>query len=1191
MSKGFILSAGLEFSLADSLRLLSVEGDSEGLIGFSPSQLLASAGLFRSRVHAGDLDLAASLFDEHSGPAEGSLCLRLRHADDRIRCVQVDFSRSHDRLSLNLQDAKSLRQNADEHDDSFRAILDNATESVLFKDRNHIYTAASAAFRRSISWLLGGREIVGLTDYDFLPEADADLFYAPEKQVLSGTGNTGVHEIVRLGPTRWVEVRNYPIKSPAGELVGLYAVAVNLTDRIKAEEQVYHANQALPESQKLPPIGTYILDIQRGAFTTSASLDAMLGLPDDYSRDVAGWTALVHPADRDAVLTYFHDVIANPGRIFSREYRVVRPADGGMRWVQGIGRVDRDANGRPLLMRGSVQDISERKDIESALRDTKKRLELFIEHAPAALAMYDREMRYLAVSQRWRQLYGVYGDVLGLCHYDVVPDIPERWKDQHRRALNGESFNFAEDRFERADGSVIWIRGEVMPWRFDDDSIGGVLIFVEDITERKRAQERVELAASVIADASEAIFVTDLEGNIVEVNEAFSRITGYSRTEIIGQHSHVLKSDRHGDEQYAELEQSVVATGRWRGEQWLRRKDGTIFEASATITTVFNNSGNPAHFVGLFFDITPMREQERKLQQVTHFDDLTGLPNRSLVLEKLRHATAAVAHTGQIVGVFLFDIDDFKHINERHGRETADSFLVTVAERMQRVLRDGDTLARVGGDEFMVVLPNVQSTAAAAHVAERLMACIAEPIQLGDNQLQLCASAGATFYPQAEEVDADQMTRQTMQAMYEAKLAGKNRYQVFDAARDYDLRGRYGEIGRIRQGLKAGEFVLHYQPKVDMASGSLIGVEALIRWQHPERGLLLPGSFLSAIENDDLAIEVGEWVIDTALRQIAAWADEGRRIPVSVNMSARHLQQPDFVNRLRALLDEHPEVDPGSLELEILETSAVQDVAYVSGIIQACLGMGIQVAIDDFGTGYASLSYLKRLPATVLKIDQGFVRHMLEDPDDLAILQGIMGLANAFRRTPVAEGVETVEQGLLLLKLGCSAAQGYGIARPMPASDLVSWYSQWWPDPRWRRTSVLNAQEWPGLIAQVELRAWIHSLERFLKGLQPAPPEMDERRCRFSLWLEGESSGPRSNSPSLRRLQALHQRSHLVGRKAVELCAAGQLEESLTLLRSAGALVEEMEAGVAALISSAELKVTPFDTTGGTHLPMSGSMQ
>lgn len=1044
MLKGPIPRATLEFSITDS-RLLAVEGDTEGLIGFSASQLMASSELFRSRVHTADEDLAAGLFDRHSCSEKGRVCLRLRHADGGIRCTQAEFQREDGRLELHLQDAKRLREHAATHDDNFRAILDNALEAVLFKDRNHIYTAASAAFRRAISGRLDGRDVVGLSDYDFMPEADADLFYAPEKQLLSG-GNNGVHEIIRLGPARWVEVRNYPVKSVDGEVVGFYAVAVNITERIKAEEQVYEANQALPESQKLPPIGSYILDIQRGAFTTSTSLDAMFGMPEDYSRDIDGWMALVYPPDREKLLAYFQEVVATPGRIFNREYRIVRPIDGGICWVQGIGRVDRDIENRPLLMRGSVQDISDRKATEAALRDTKKRLELFIEHAPAALAMYDREMQYLAVSQRWRQLYGVSSEILGRSHYEVVTDIPERWREQHRLALDGESYSFEDERFERANGSTLWLRGEVMPWRYDDESIGGVLIFLEDISERKVSQARLELAASVIADASEAIFVTDLEGTIVEINDAFSRVTGYSRSEVIGQHSHVLKSDRHGDEQYAELESGVVATGRWRGEQWFRRKDGSIFEANATITTVFDHSGNPAHYVGLFFDITPLREQERKLEQAAHYDELTGLPNRSLALEKLRHATASVAHTGQIVGVFLFDIDDFKHINERHGRETADALLVTVAERMQRVLRDGDTLARVGGDEFMVVLPNVQSTAAAAHIAERLMTSIAEPIHRGENLLQLGASAGATFYPQTEEVDADQMTRQTVQAMYEAKLAGKNRYQVFDAARDYDLRGRYGEIGRVRQGLRAGEFVLHYQPKVDMASGSLIGVEALIRWQHPERGLLLPGSFLSAIENDDLAIEVGEWVIDTALRQVGAWAAEGRRIPVSVNMSARHLQQPDFVSRLRTLLEAHPKVDPGCLELEILETSAVQDVAYVSGIIQACLSMGIQVAIDDFGTGYASLSYLKRLPATVLKIDQGFVRHMLEDPDDLAILQGIMGLANAFRRTPVAEGVETMEQGLLLLKLGCCVAQGYGIARPMPASELVSWYSQWWPD-------------------------------------------------------------------------------------------------------------------------------------------------
>lgn len=1174
MLPGHIHAVTFVFAADASLRLLSVSGAPEDILGFDTHAFLTSPELFRERIHPGDSDVIDRIFA--SGKAvNGTECLRMRHADGRIRCLQADFDGDEAaggrQVSVLLREARALWNANGRPDDSdhLRAAIENTPTALFYKDRNHVFTAASPAFRGSVTDRLGALELIGRTDYDFLPEEDADSFYALEKQVLSRDDSVQeVREIVRSGGTAWIEVQEYPVKSPSGEITGLFAVVAYLTERIEAEEQVYEANQALPEAARLPPIGSFILDIRRGAFATSRSLDTMMGLPEGYPHDLAGWANLVHPADREAVLQYMEDVIATPGRIFNREYRLIRPSDGEMRWIQGIGRIRRDRLDRPMLMRGSVQDITERKDTEAALRETKKRLELFIEHAPAALAMYDRDMHFLAVSRRWREVYGVGGDIIGRSHYEVITDLPERWKDFHRRGLAGESLRCEEDRFDRADGSVLWVRWEIMPWRQDDDTVGGILLFVEDITERKRAQQRLELAASVFADASEAIFVTDVAGKIIEVNDAFTRMTGYSREEVLGQHSHILKSDRHDEDFYGELAKQVLGMGRWRGEQWFRRKDGSEFQVSATITTVFDGNAKPAHFVGLFFDVTPLKEQERKLEQAANYDELTGLPNRNLAIGRLRSAIAAVGQTSQMVGLIFFDLDNFKCVNEALGREAADALLVTTASRMKQALRDGDTLSRIGGDEFIVVLPDLAETAAAMQVVERLLGAVCGPVAHGTETLQVSATAGVTFYPQAEEVDADQMIRQAVQAMYEAKLAGKDRYHVFDSARDYNLRGKLEEIGRIRQALKAGEFVLHYQPKVNMATGALMGAEALIRWQHPQRGLLLPGVFLPVIEDQDLAIEIGEWVIDGALRQIGEWNRQGHPMSVSVNVSARHLQQSDFVERLRALLQANPDADPTALELEILETSTVQDVAYVSDIISACLAMGIQVAIDDFGTGYSSLTYLKRLPASVLKLDQTFVRDMLQDPDDLSILQGIIGLANAFRRTVVAEGVETVEQGVMLLRMGCTYAQGYGIARPMPAAEVVTWYNNWWPDTRWREAEAVNPQNWPVLVAQVEVLNWMRSLEGYMGGLQADPPEVGESRSRFGAWLDAERAGLRGAQPVFRRLEKLHRQMQVAARLALSAKQNGDRQDPAGPLRTAMAIGREIEKELERLLLS-----------------------
>jgi predicted signal transduction protein with EAL and GGDEF domain len=368
---------------------------------------------------------------------------------------------------------------------------------------------------------------------------------------------------------------------------------------------------------------------------------------------------------------------------------------------------------------------------------------------------------------------------------------------------------------------------------------------------------------------------------------------------------------------------------------------------------------------------------------------------------------------------------------------------------MKEALREGDTLARIGGDEFVAVLIDLEDPSASVPLLNRLLMAAALPVPVRDLTLQVSASLGVTFYPQAQDVEADQLLRQADQAMYQAKLAGKKRYWVFDAAQDDSLRSHHESLERIRLALENNEFVLHYQPKVNMHTGQVVGAEALIRWQHTEKGLLPPAAFLPVIEDHPLAVDVGEWVIDTALSQMELWHAAGLDLPVSVNIGARQLQQANFVDRLQAILANHPLVSPTSLELEVLETSALADMAQVSQVIEACAQIGVKFALDDFGTGYSSLTYLKRLRVALLKIDQSFVRDMLDDPDDMAILQGVIGLAAAFKREVIAEGVETVAHGTALLHLGCELAQGYGIARPMPPEQMPAWAATWQPNVAW----------------------------------------------------------------------------------------------------------------------------------------------
>ena len=570
--------------------------------------------------------------------------------------------------------------------------------------------------------------------------------------------------------------------------------------------------------------------------------------------------------------------------------------------------------------------------------------------------------------------------------------------------------------------------------------------------EKKQAEEKLELAASVFTHAGEGIMITDAQGTIVDVNKKFMAITQYSRAEAIGQNSRILQSERQSPEFYVNLWQALLKKGSWSGEIWNRRKDGEIYPEMLNISAVKDTAGQISNYVALFTDITVMKAHQGQLERIAHYDLLTGLPNRVLLADRLSQAMLQCNRHNKSLAVVFLDLDGFKHVNDTYGHDVGDELLVALSVRMKEALREGDSLARIGGDEFVAVLADLNDVADCEPVLERLLLSASDPVTVGNLVLNVSASIGVTLYPQ-DSVDADQLMRHADQAMYVAKESGKNRYHLFDTAHDDAVKIQQESLEAIRSALDNEQFILHYQPKIDMKAGTVIGVEALIRWQHPEKGLLNPIEFLPVIEHNPMSVEMGEWVIDTVLRQIKQWQKMGLNWPIStsVNIAAVQLQQPDFTQRLATLLSAHPDIDPSFLELEVLETSALDDIHHVSSIMNDCIALGVSFALDDFGTGYSSLTYLRRLPACLIKIDQSFVRDMLIDNDDFAIVEGVIALAKSFKREVIAEGVETIEHGTALLQLGCNLAQGYGIARPMPASDIPAWINNWQPDASWQR--------------------------------------------------------------------------------------------------------------------------------------------
>ncbi len=660
----------------------------------------------------------------------------------------------------------------------------------------------------------------------------------------------------------------------------------------------------------------------------------------------------------------------------------------------------------------------------------------------------DREGRLTFINPTGRQLLG-YGpqEALGECahalfhrhaanEYTPPSDCPI----QHR--VNAGQAYEGEEVFKRNDGHLIPVELASRPLYQEGLLVGSVTLF-RDISERKRAEERLQLAASVFTSAHEGIMITDPEGHLLMVNEAFTRITGYSQDEVAGHNPNLLSSGRHDRAFYRLLWEQLRTEGYWRGELWNRRKNGELYLQLSTISAVRDEAGNLLHFVGLFADITEMKEHQEKLDFLAHYDALTELPNRVLLLDRLNQAMKLADREQRWVGVLYVDLDEFKGINETYGREVGDQMLLALAKRLAEIRRAGDTVSRLSGDEFAVVFVSLKTESECLQLAQRVLQALSRPVRIGNLLLETTASVGITYYPQGEEVDADQLLRQADQAMYQAKLVGKSRYHVFDAAGDRQLRDQHESLGRLERALARGEFVLYYQPKVNLRTGEVVGAEALLRWQHPERGVLAPGAFLDDLLGQPLEVELSRWVMSQALAQMETWRRKGVELAVSVNVPAQHLQQLDFIHQVQGLLQRYPELPRNSLELEILESSALDNLAHVTDVIKRCAALGVDFSLDDFGTGYSSLSYLKRIPVRILKIDRTFVRDMLEDPSDLALLEAIVQLAHVFQRQLIAEGMETPAQGERLLMLGCDVVQGYGIARPMPAEALPTWLEQW----------------------------------------------------------------------------------------------------------------------------------------------------
>jgi diguanylate cyclase (GGDEF)-like protein/PAS domain S-box-containing protein len=821
--------------------------------------------------------------------------------------------------------------------------------------------------------------------------------------------------------------------------------------------------------------GVWDWDMTSDRVYFSPSWKTMLGHePDEIGDQLDEWLSRVHPEDREPHRAAIARHASGETPAYGCEYRL-RTKSGGWRWVLDRGRItERDSKGRGLRMVGTHADITDRKLAERSLT-----------YLVALETVLLESSRTLLTSKR-----------------EAVEAVVERVLGAVARGMD----------VERASVFVLDPEDEVLrasqTWQLPSTGNSSIERIPLPVRRLPRWMETLNHGEDIrIADihalpgswAEDHSLLTEIGARAVAAVplRMGERMDGFVSVEMLGEPRDWRESELR----------ALRFLGDLIGAAFERRK----FELELV-------------------------ESRQRLEEIALYDALTGLPNRRLLAERMSEAMATAVETGTQLAVCYLDLDGFKPINDLHGHSVGDHILMSAAGRLREQVREGDTVARLGGDEFVLLAGGFESLSECSSAMERVIKLLAQPYTIHGEELRVTASGGVTLYPR-DPHDADTLLRHADYAMYQAKQRGRNRCRFFDALRDRRAHVRRSQLERIGEAIDDGELRLYFQPKVDMHQGQVIGAEGLVRWQHPEKGILPPAAFIPMLEGSDLQQRLDWWVLEAGMQQLESWHAQGLEMEVSLNVSARSVQSEGFVERLGERLHGHRGLPRGALSLEILESDAMGDLDAVAGVMERCLDLGVTFALDDFGTGYSTLTYFRRLPAEVLKIDQTFVRDMLRSSDDRNIVEGVVGLAHAFRRKVIAEGVESAAHGLMLLRLGCFHAQGYGIAEPMPAERLPAWVERYVGPPLWGLSPEFD---WSGPILDILTLESVHRdwVARVLRapseGSSLRPPDLDTRRCGFGRWHSGDGRRLFGHLTTFRDLEPLHNEVHAKGRALME---------------------------------------------------------
>ncbi|HSO95146.1 MAG TPA: EAL domain-containing protein [Acidimicrobiia bacterium] len=849
------------------------------------------------------------------------------------------------------------------------------------------------------------------------------------------------------------EVTLEPILDGAGQCTHVLGVARDLSE-LAAEASVRESERRFGALVEHSSDMVTVVDATGRILYGSPSVTTVLGWPSgsftegDPSMPVVSAFDLIHPDDRAEIVGIFQGRVDETKPENRREFRM-RRADGSWCWVEAIAtnRIH-DPAVKGIVV--NARDISERRAAHDALQASQERFRSLVQHASEFVVVYDATGDITYLSPAAARFAGVPADdLVGTDQSDLVhPDDRDQFVEGLAGLLGsqGKTTRFTA-RLLRFDDEYRWL--EVIATNLlDDPNVGGIVVNARDITDRFEAEralrESEERFRSAFEHAPIGMALADAQGRVLRSNRAFARMLGRQPADLANlQIRDITHPDDWGDN--ADHIQRLFAGefNEYTLEKRYLHADGHVVWVSLSVSAVRDTDGTPLYMIGQIEDITERKAiGERLAHQAVH-DPLTGLPNRTFFIDRLRKTMGRVYRRRNRVAVLFLDVDHFKVINDSLGHEAGDQLLITLGHRLRRMLRPSDTVARFGGDEFTILCPDVDDPSAVRVLAERVLDEVARPVVLADNEVFVTASIGIACSGRNAETP-ETLVRDADTAMYRAKDQGRHRAEFFDERSRARTLEHLHTGNALHRALERGEFELHYQPILELETGRVVGFEALIRWRHPERGLVAPIEFIGLAEETGLIVPIGAWVLETACVQAARWQaarPDQRPVTISANVSPRQLTEPSFPDQIARVLD-HSGIRPGTLWLEITETTLMHDTESASSALRALRAQGIHLAVDDFGTGYSSLSHLKRFPIEALKIDQSFVRGLADNTEDAAIVTAVISLAHALGLSSTAEGVETPEQLAALRTLGCELAQGHLFAEPQPASlagELRSW--------------------------------------------------------------------------------------------------------------------------------------------------------